>query len=566
MAHLPKTTEELMAWNWPQIEPLYKDLQARTLTADGVKGWLADWSRLSEHVSEMYQRLYVATTVNTADSLAEERYMAFLDDIRAQSEAEEEKLKEKLLASGLETDGFAIPLRNMRTEAALFREANLPLLTEEDKLCNEYDKIIGAQTVDWEGKEVTLTRLIPVYQSPERGRREAAWRLAAGRRLADSQAITELWARFLRLRRRISANADCGDDYRAYRWKQMLRFDYTPEDCKSFARAIAEVAVPAALRIYERRRKRLGVPSLRPWDLEVDPTGRPALHPFARVGKLESRTSAIFHQVAPRLGEYFDIMRREGLLDLGNRKNKAPGGYCTDFLASKRPFIFMNAVGLHNDVQTLLHEGGHAFHAFESSALPYVQQLSVGMEFAEVASQAMELLASPYLSEKHGGFYSQQDADRALVEHLEKTILFWPYMAVVDSFQHWVYENPQAALDPANCDACWTQQWRLFMPGLDYSGLEHEMATGWQNKLHIHQIPFYYVEYGLAQLGAVQVWRNALTDQAGAVAAYRRALTLGGTVTLPQLYAAAGGRFAFDAATVRSCVRLMEERIEKLDR
>ena len=273
----------------------------------------------------------------------------------------------------------------------------------------------------------------------------------------------------------------------------------------------------------------------------------------------------MFHRVDSRFGEYYDTMARESLLDLDNRKNKAPGGYCTSFPMSRRPFIFANAVGLPDDLQTMLHESGHAFHNFERYALPYTQQRQVGLEFAEVASMSMELLAAPYLAAKDGGVYSEADAARAHIEHLEKNILFWPYMAVVDAFQHWVYENPADAADPSKCDAQWAAQWNRFMSGVDWSGLEEEMKTGWQRKLHIHQVPFYYVEYGLAQLGAVQIWANALSDQAGAVASYRRALALGGTVLLPQLFAAAGAKFAFDAATLRKYVDLMERTIEKLE-
>ncbi len=565
MTGLPKTTVQLLAWTWPEIEPLCKDLEAWQLSAANVDDWLAEWSRLSENIFEMRERLYVATTVNTSDTEAENRFKAFLDDIQPQAEAADQRLREKLLASGLEPKGFEIPLRNMRTEAALFREANLPLLTEEDKLANEYDKIVGAQSVMWEGRDVTPTALRPVYQEPDRARREEAWRTVQDRWLKDRQAVSDLWQRFLPLRRKIAKNADYGDDYRAYRWKSMLRFDYSPADCKSFHQAIEEVVVPAAAGIYERRRQRLGVSTLRPWDLDVDPLGRAPLRPFKTVSELQTKVSSIFHHVDPQLGQYFDLMRNEGLLDLDNRKNKAPGGYCDDFVASRRPFIFMNSVGLHDDVQTLLHEGGHAFHTFEMSKLPYIHQMQVGMEFAEVASMGMELLAAPYLAEDSGGFYSTADAARARVEHLEGSILFWPYMAVVDAFQQWVYENPDAALAPANCDAEWARQWRRFMRGVDWSGLQQQVATGWQRKLHIHQIPFYYVEYGLAQLGAVQIWANALKDQAGAVASYRRALALGGTVTLPQLYATAGAKFAFDAATLRACVGLMEETIGKLD-
>jgi oligoendopeptidase F len=417
--------------------------------------------------------------------------------------------------------------------------------------------------VEWAGQEVTLAQLQPVCQNPDRAQREQAWRLAAERQLADREAINELWQDFLGLRRRIAANADLGD-YRAYCWQKLLRFDYTPADCLRFHQAIEAEVVPAARRIYEKRRQQLGVNSLRPWDLEVDPLGRPPLRPFHNGQELQTKSLAIFHHLDPQLAAYFETMVNEDLLDLDNRKNKAPGGYCMAFTAVKRPFIFMNAVGLHDDVQTMLHEAGHAFHVFETNHLPYFQQLQVGEEFGEVASMAMEWLAAPYLSAP-GSFYSPAEAARARLEHLERSILFWPYMAVVDAFQHWVYENPAAAMNPANCDAHWVALWQRFIPGVDWGGLEQELMTGWQRKLHIHQVPFYYVEYGLAQLGAVQVWRNALTDQAEAVASYRRALALGGTVSLPQLYATAGAKFAFDGPTLGTAINLMEETIAALE-
>jgi len=402
-----------------------------------------------------------------------------------------------------------------------------------------------------------------VYQNPDRRLRERAWLLAAQRQLADRDAINALWIKFLDVRRQLAANAGL-PNYRAFRWKQMLRFDYTPADCVSFHRAIQQVVVPAATRIYEKRRKRLGVGTLRPWDLEVDALGQPPLRPFSTTDELERKAGAIFWCVDAQLGGYFETMRREKLLDLGNRKGKAPGGYCTQFPIAKRPFIFANAVGLHDDVQTLLHEAGHAFHAFEASHLPYHQQWEVGMEFAEVASMGMELLAAPYLPAQEDSFYSEPEAARARVEHLEGLILFWPYMAVVDAFQHWVYENHAAAADAQNCDRAWAELWQRFMPGVDWSGLDDAMVTGWHRKLHIYRVPLYYVEYGLAQLGAVQVWRNALQDQSDAVAHYRAALSLGGTVPLPELYAAAGAKFAFDAETLQEAVTLIETTIEEL--
>lgn len=555
---LPTDATEAMTWSWPEFEPYYQDLIQRSITAENISVFLADWTLLSELLDEAHSRLMVATTVNTRDDAAERRYHAFLDEIYPPAEQAEQRLKQKLLEAGAVPEGFEIPVMKMRWEAEIFRQENLPLLVQEHKLSTQYDKIMGAQTVQWDGEEVTLVQLRPIFQSIDRSEREKAWRLAVQRQLEDREAVNNLWREFVELRTHVAANAGFGD-YRSFRWKQLLRFDYAPADCMNFHRAIEQAVVPAAARICERRRRLLGVDKLRPWDMEVDVLGRGRLVPFRDASELQAKAASIFHQVDPQLGAYFDLMIQEGLLDLDNRKNKAPGGYCTEFTAAKRPFIFMNAVGVHDDVQTLLHEAGHAFHAFERDPLPYYQQRQVGMEFSEVASMAMELLAAPYLAEQQGGFYSSGDAARARAEHLERGILFWPYMAVVDAFQHWVYENVAEALNSSACDAQWRQVWERFIPWVDWSGLEEELMTGWQRKLHIHTVPFYYVEYGLAQLGATQIWSNALVDQAAAVASYRKALALGGTVPLPKLYAAAGAKLAFDRHTLASAVSLMEQ-------
>lgn len=560
--HLPGDGSGLMDCSWAYFEPYYRDLAQRRLSADNIHTFLTDWTRLVELIDETGSRLHVAITVNTADKDAEKRYHRFLDEVYPGVEKAEQELKTALLRSGLEPEGFGTALRRMRTESEIFREVNIPLSIDEHKLCNEYDKIMGAQTVVWEERELTIAQMRPLYQSTDRDSRERAWRMAAGRQLQDSRPIGDLWQKLMNLRTQMARNAGL-EDYRSFRWRQLLRFDYNPEDCMSFHDAIEEVVVPAAARVYERRRERLGLASLRPWDLEVDPMGRPPLKPFKEVPELIGGASKIFRQLGSPLGDYFDTMKDEGLLDLENRKNKAPGGYCTEFPAIRRPFIFMNAVGIHDDVQTLLHEAGHCFHCFESAALPYYQQRHVGMEFAEVASMSMELLAARYLEKQSGGFYSPADATRAGLEHLEKNILFWPYMAVVDAFQHWVYMNPSASIDPAACDSHWEELCERFLPGVDWDGLKQELRTGWQRKLHIHTVPFYYVEYGMALLGAVQVWKNSLTDEPLAIRSYRRALALGGTVPLPELFQAAGASFGFDAGTLRLAVSAMEEAIDK---
>jgi oligoendopeptidase F len=564
---LPSTPEALIAWTWSGIESHYKDLASRPLTAASAGEWLTDWTRLGEKLEELYSRLSVATSTNTADQAADARMNAFLDCIFPNSMAAEQVLKEKLLASKLEPAGFEIPLRNMRAEADLFRAANLPLLAEQQKLSIEYDKVFGAQTVKWEGKEITLTRLALLFQQPDRNKREKAWKVKARRQLDDREAINDLWQKLMQVRATIAGNAG-KTSYREYAWQQRLRFDYTPEDCKSFAQAIEEVVVPAANRVYQKHMQALGLDSLRPWDLvdgwfgrPAHPASTPGLKPFTTMDELKHGSSAVFHKVDPVLGGYFDSMLAEGLTDLDNRKNKAPGAYCTSYTSMRKPFIFVNAVGSHDDVMTTMHESGHAFHIFETAGVPYLQQLAVPMEFAEVASMGMELLASPYLSE----FYTETELARARSEHLEGMLLFWPFMAVVDMFQQWVYENPAKGSDPRACDARWSELWERFIPGVDYGGLEEVRATGWHRKLHIHQVPFYYVEYGLAQLGAVQIFGNALKDQARAVADYRKALSLGGMVSLPELFRAANANFAFDAPTLKTAVDLMEKVIGELE-
>lgn len=565
-ASLPKTAQEFMTWTWGQIEPYFQDLLARPLTRETIEGWLADWTLLMQLFSEAGSRQSIATTVDTTDKAAEERFHTWLREVGEPAQALEQQLKEKLLASSLSVPGFEIALRNMRNEAEIFRAENVPLFTEEQKLSDEYNRVVGAQTVQWEGEEITLTQLKTVFQEADRATRERAWRLASTRRLADREALNDLWQRLLDLRLHQARNAGF-QSYRDLRWRQFARFDYTPDDCAIFHQAIEQEVVPAATRVYERHRALSGVERMHPWDLDgndLAPPSRPALYPFKTTEELVSKAEAIFRRVEPELGDYFAIMRREELLDLDNRKGKAPGGYQAALALVKRPFIFMNAIGLQNDVQTMLHEGGHAFHWFEASQLPYAQQWDYGAEIAEVASMSMELLASPYLAAKEGGYYSEADAALARVKHLEGILLFWPYMAVIDAFQHWVYTHPEDARDPARCDACWGDLSNRFIPGVDWSGLDDARVTGWQRKLHIFQIPFYYVDYGLAQIGALQVWRNALNNQAEAVKHYRYALSLGGTKPLPELFAAAGAKFAFDATTMRELVALIEGTIEGL--
>ena len=552
-------------WSWDNYIPFFDYLEDFNLTLENVSDWMKYWSDLSELIGEVGTSVYVATTVDTADEEAKSRFHKFLEEISENASSRNQELKIKFLKSEVSPENFVIPLRGMKSEVDLFSEKNLPLLTSDAKLSKEYDAIIGSQTVKWDDEEVTLTQLSPVMLETDRDKREKAWKLAANRRIEDRKSINEIWEKVLKIRMSIAKNSG-HEDYRAWRWEYLKRFDYTPDDCLTFHNSIEKVIVPLADKLLKNRKEAMGLDKLKPWDLSVDIFGREALAPFKDAEELEERCHSIFNSVDPELGKHFHIMREKKLLDLGNRKGKAPGGYCTEYPFQRLPFIFMNAVGTHSDVQTMIHEGGHAFHVFESADLPYSSQRDVGMEFAEVASMAMELLASPFLTEKDGGFYTKADSARARIEHLEKIIMFWPYMAVVDAFQHWAYTNPEKALNSDNCDLEWTKLWKRFQMSehIDYSGCEDIIATGWHNKLHIYHVPFYYVEYGMAQLGSIQIWGNSLKNEKKAIQDYRKALSLGGNATLPELYQAAGAKFSFDDKTLEYAANLIEEQIKDL--
>lgn len=474
LKNLPTSVAAILDMEWADYAPHFQDLQARELTQANLDEWLLDWSALADRLDEQYTRLFVATTQYTNDEEIEKRFNHFIESVQPPSRVEEQKLKEKLLASGLESPHFKMGLKKMRAEADIFAESNLDLLVEEQKLNAEYNKILGSQTMLWEGEERTASQMYPLLQAKDRATREKAWKLMVATRLKHREAIHDLWTKFMPARLKIAQNAGL-PDYRAYSWAQKFRFDYTPEDCKTFHAAIEQVVVPLATRIYERHRRQLGLDTFRPWDQLVDTSPDEPLKPFDTLDEFKSRMRDIFTKVDPKFGEYFQTLMDDDLLDLDNRKNKAPGAYNLIYGVSRQPFIFMSDTKTHLDVDTILHEGGHAFHAFEAAVVPYFHERAetyVPAEFAEVASMAMELLGSPYITKAEGGFYTEKEAARARLEHLEGLVTFWPYMALVDAFQHWIYENPAQGSDPIQCDEKWGKLWERFMPGIDYSGFE----------------------------------------------------------------------------------------------
>ncbi|MFV2070652.1 MAG: M3 family oligoendopeptidase, partial [Pirellulales bacterium] len=523
------------------------------------------WSDLTAILHESRSQIYREVSENTADEEAEKCFLLFVEQIMPQAKIAAQALKNKLLAFEDYTPqaDTVMMMKRFRTEASIFREENVPLQSELVKLGNEYEKLVGGMTIEWEGKEETMPQAALHLREKDRATREKAWRLMMARFGAERDGLNELYLQMLSHRRQVAKNAGF-DNYRDYRWKEFTRFDYTPDDCFTFHDAIEREVVPRAAQLYADRAEKLGLDPLCPWDTEVDLHGEP-LRPFEDAAELEEDCYRIFQRVDPVLAEHFTAMR-DGFLDLASRPNKAPGGCCRSFPIRRKPYIFMNAVGTHRDVSVLLHEGGHAFHFMESSQQPLIWNYGSPMEFSEVASMAMELLSAPYLERSKGGFYEEADAGRAYAEQLRDIVRFLPYMAVVDAFQHWVYVDAPRDVTAADLDAKWSELWNRFMVGIDHGGLQAEKETGWHRKQHIFSDPFYYVEYGLAQLGALQVWRNALTDQPQAVADYRAALALGDTRPLPELFSAAGATFAFDRETVGDLMTLIFEKRAELER
>jgi len=558
--------EQFGSSSWEDIQPLYDELVDRDLpdgTKDAVEKWLADWNALDSALGEAAQIANVAHSIDTTDPVNEEAFLRFSGQIGPKRSEQIVRLSRKLLDSGFTRPDLETTLRRFRTDLDNFREANVPIEQELQGLNARYGKLTGGMTVEWEGESIPLPRLNPFMLDPDRSIRERAFRLQFQPYIEQREELANIFDEQIVKRQSLARNAGFAN-YRDYIFEDKHRYDYTPTDCETFHSSVEQTFVPAIARRRERRRDQMGLGSLRPWDTSPDPLGRPALTPYESIDDLNAKSEAIFTKVDPVFGDYFRTMRDEDLLDLDSRKGKRPGGFCTTYPYRKRPFIFMNASGVAGDVRTLLHEAGHAFHGFEASQLPFVHQRHPGSEMAEVASMSMELLSAPYLHAKDGGFYNDEEYSRSRVEHLDGVLAIFAWVATVDAFQHWLYTDP-AATDRDARDAKFVEIWQRFEPGLDWSGLDAERTARWHKQLHIFLYPFYYIEYAIAQLGALQVWRNSMRDQAKATVDYRTALALGGSRPLPELFQAAGARLIFDRGGMEELVTLIEEELANLD-
>lgn len=550
--------------DWDQIAPLFARLEASAAqcqSAADLEQWLLDWGELSAALDEESARRYIAMTCHTDNAEAEKAYLDFVEHIEPKLKPHQFVLEKIYLAhpqrEKLPSPRYQVFDRDVKNHVELFQEENVLLETEEAKLCQQYQKITGAMTVNFRGDEKTLVQMGKYLEEPDRALRQEAWELVAKRRLQEADKLEEIFDGLIKLRMQIAKNAGF-DNYRDYAFRRLGRFDYTPDDCIKFHHAIEAEIMPAVRELHAQRCHDLHLEKLRPWDLSVDPHNRPPLKPFEKVEDMVLRSQKIFNRLDGELADGFERMHDLHLLDLDNRKGKAPGGYQQNLSESRVPFIFMNAVGLQRDVETILHEAGHAFHALATRDEDLYAYRSAPIEFCEVASMAMELLGNKFLEE----FYSPTEANRARKTHLEGIIGFFPWMATVDAFQHWIYTHPNHT--QAERKAAWLALMKRFGGDIDWRGYEEAWAHLWHRQLHIFIHPFYYVEYGIAQLGALQVWANSKRDQAKALNDYKSALALGNSRPLPELFSAAGCKLQFDAATITPLIQLAEDELKKL--
>ena len=556
---LPESPQAIADATWSDLEPLYEALA--TATIDDPRAWLLEWSRLEEIIEEAGTLAMIAYTCDTSDPAKEAANLRWSSEIFPKAVEMQVRLARRLVELGYREPAMETVLRGFRTDIEIFREENVALFSELETLVAGYQKITGGLTVDWNGEQKTVPQLQPFLKDRDRATREKAFRLGAQAYLEKRDEMAALFDQMFEKRQRVARNAGF-DDFQAYAFRAKHRFDYSPADCASFHRAVESTVAPAVERLMEHRRKRLGLDAVRPWDTQVELEGPRPLKPFSDVKGLVEPARRVFTSLDPELGAQFNRMADEGLLDLESRPGKAPGGYCTKLSWRGMPFIFMNAVGVPDDVNTLVHEAGHSFHDFASHRQPYVWQRSVSHEAAELASMSMELLATPHL-ELPTGYYPPDEARTATTERLEDVLVTLAHIASVDAFQAWIYTSGQGG-DAAARDAAWLDLRARFERGVDWTGLEKERVARWYRQLHIFEYPFYYIEYGIAQLGALQLWRASMTDPAGTIKRYREALSLGGTVTLPEMYRTAGAKLVFNAQDMGELVSLVESELEKL--
>lgn len=541
----------LQVTDWASVQQYYNDLLKRDIDSlDSLKQWLKDLSDIDTVVSEDFRWRYVNMTRDTTDKEVSDRLQEFYEEIDPNLKTISFKLNTKLIVCPFTKqldDKYAIYLRSAQKQVDLFREENLPLFKEMSLLEKKYAGIIGAMSIEHDGKTLTIAQAGKLLKSSDRELRETIYRKVNDRRKQDADELENLFDELLKLRHQVALN--CGfNNYRDYKFVAMGRFDYTVADCEDFHKSVAEVIVPLVAKIEEEKRQKLGLDVLKPWDTEADADPNSSLAPFSNSEELVSRSIETLAKVKPLFGEVLKDMDQAGLLDLESRAGKAPGGYNMTLPKTGLPFIFMNAAGTDRDVKTMVHEAGHAVHSYLSRDLEILGFKRYPSEVAELASMSMELFTMPYWD----SFYPDAgDLQRAQKDQLKGIIGTLPWIANIDKFQHWLYTNPGHTRQQRT-DA-WLRIYKEFhTDNIDWSGEESVLEILWHKQLHIFEVPFYYIEYGFAQLGAVAMWQQYQADATKAIVNYSAALELGYTQSIPAIYEKAGIEFKFDNAYISS--------------
>ncbi len=545
--------------DWQTLEPFFKELAERAIhSKEELEQWMKDSSEIEAVVSEDACWRQIKMTCDTTDKDLEAAFVFFVTEIQPKMQPYADLLNRKLVecpfVNELDKEEFYTYLRTVRKNIDLFREENIPLQSALSVLQQQYGQIVGQMSVEVNGQEYTLQQAAKFLEDHDRSLREEVYRKINERRLQDKEALNDLFTELVQKRHQIALNAGF-DNYRDYKFAELGRFDYTKEDCFNFHEAVKLHVLPLVKKINEKKKLKLGLDKLRPWDTEAEPVGVEALKPFETGAELADKAIQCFEELDPFFADCLRKMKEMGHLDLESRKGKAPGGYNCPLAESGAPFIFMNAAGQMHDVTTMVHEGGHAIHSFLSHPLSLTAFKEYPMEIAEVASMAMELFSMDFWKVF---FDKEEDLKRAKEHQLERTITIFPWIATIDKFQHWIYTHPNHTLEERTSN--WMSILEEFSTNtIDFEGLEAYRNYNWQRQLHLFEVPFYYIEYGIAQLGAIGMWKQFKGNKEAAIKNYIHALSLGGTKTLPALYEAAGLEFNLSPAYIKSLMDFVNE-------
>ncbi len=561
--HYLKKDFEILSWD--NLAPYYEELANREVSSlQELTQWLEDRSELESATQENLAWRYIRMSCDTSNEKYSEDFSFFVKEIEPKIAPQDNILNEKFLASPfsnqLKNTDYNNYLRSVKQRVEIFRDENIPLIAELQDKQQQFSATSGAQTVEHNGQELTLQQASALLRDTDRNLRESVYKKVTARRLQDKEKLDALYTELIQLRNKIALNADF-KNYRDYAFASLNRFDYTAEDCFEFHRSISSEIIPLTIRIDEIRKQKLGYDTLKPWDTAVDPTGKAPVRPYNNAEELVTKTIECLTEIDPQLADCIKLLESLNRLDLESRKGKAPGGYNYPLYETGVPFIFMNSTGQLRDLVTMVHESGHAVHSVLTHNLPFYELKSCPSEVAELASMSMELITMEHW---HHFIKDEKELTRAKVEHLTGIIEILPWIATVDAFQHWVYENPTHTV--AEREENWKRIYEKFAsPVIDWKGFENVKANIWQKQIHIFDSPFYYIEYGMAQLGALAVWKNYKQDPAKCIADYKAALSLGYTKSIGEIYKTAGAKFDFSAAYIRELTQFLSAEIEKLN-